>query len=261
MSSSSSNAGDASLHVFPSTAALASDLRARLTTLASEALAARQAFHVAVSGGSLPATLAQALLESPAVDTSGWHWWFADERCVMHGDKDSNFAETKKQLFDKLPAIPADHMHAIDEALVGKPAEAAAAYEAELQRVAGGALDVVLLGMGPDGHTCSLFPGHALLQESGKLVAPITDSPKPPPQRITLTFPALAKARAALFVCTGAGKADALSTVVRQRKAGGKASAEDKEGVLPSALVKAAGAGGVVFLVDQDAAAKLTSNL
>lgn len=67
--------------------------------------------------------------------------------------------------------------------------------------------------MGPDGHTCSLFPQHALLQERGCLVAPISDSPKPPPNRITLTFKAIELARAAIFVCAGAGKAEKIHQV------------------------------------------------
>jgi 6-phosphogluconolactonase len=267
MSSAPSSSAETPLHVFGSTAALASDLQERLRVLSSEAISARGEFHVALSGGSLPATLAQALL-GPAdastgqravlLDTSRWHFWFADERCVKRDDKESNYAECKKQLFDLLtPPVAPERMHAIDDALVDRPAEAAAAYEAALRAALPNdqALDVVLLGMGPDGHTCSLFPAHPLLKESTKLVAPITDSPKPPPQRITLTYPAIARARTALFVCTGAGKAEALSTVVRQRRAG--TTAED-ETVLPSSLVKAH---SVVFLVDKDAASKLPSSL
>ena len=140
-----------------------------------------------------------------------WHVFFADERLVPLDHADSNYLLARQTLLDKLPAIR--HVHAVDVSL--GHAAAAAAYEAELRGLvparpgapppAGGgaalpSLDLVLLGMGPDGHTCSLFPGHPLLGERDRLVADIVDSPKPPPRRVTLTFPALAAARRVAFV-------------------------------------------------------------
>jgi len=104
------------------------------------------------------------------------------------------------------------------------------------------ALDLVLLGIGPDGHTCSLFPSHPLLQETTLLVASITDSPKPPPQRITFTLPLLNRARHAVFVVTG-DKADALHGALDQ-----------PERRLPSGLVEAE---DTTFFLDTKAASKL----
>src|SRR5262249_36765395 len=108
-------------------------------------------------------------------------------------------------------AIPAANVHRVDGEK--PPHEAAAAYERTLLDVTGGdgALDVVHLGMGPDGHLCSLFPAHPLFTSSTtKLVDALTDSPKPPPARVTLTMPALMNARALWFLVMGQNKADAV---------------------------------------------------
>jgi len=102
-------------------------------------------------------------------------------------------------------------------------------------------LDLILLGMGPDGHTCSLFPDHKLLDETKRDVASLTDSPKPPPARITLTFPVLNRAKNVVFVATGADKQAILHKVV------------ETSGRLPAQQVKNA-----KWFVDEVAAAKLT---
>jgi 6-phosphogluconolactonase len=174
-------------------------------------------FAVALSGGSLPGLLAGGLLEAYAdlsdaersAHFAKWHVFFADERCVPNDHPDSNFRGCAEAFLSRVP-VPAAQVHRIDDALVGDPAAAAAAYEAAMAAALGqdGALDMALLGMGPDGHTCSLFPGHALLKEASRRVAAISDSPKPPARRITLTFPAIRAAAAVVFVAAGASKAD-----------------------------------------------------
>jgi len=107
--------------------------------------------------------------------------------------------------------------------------------------------DVIMLGMGPDGHTASLFPGHALLGETAGWVAPIEDSPKPPPRRITLTLPVINHAARVVFVATGAAKQDVLKTVLDEPETG-----------LPSSRVRPAWPGTVHWFVDDAAAAKVT---
>ena len=107
--------------------------------------------------------------------------------------------------------------------------------------------DLILLGMGPDGHTASLFPSHELLSESDRWVAYIEDSPKPPPKRITFTYPVINHASRIVFVCTGAEKADVLHSVLDHPEAG-----------LPAARVKPVFPGQLYWFTDDAAAAKVT---
>eukprot|EP00808_Paulinella_micropora_P026703 g73565.t1 len=220
----------------------------------AEAIKARGSFHVAFSGGSLPTLVAAGLGEIKAeCDFSKWKVYFSDERCVPLDHKDSNYLAVKTEFMDKVKGIKPENVVTIAPDLVKDPAKAAAAYEkamltslgstaaAAYQKGTVPALDLILLGMGEDGHTCSLFPGHALLAESKKLISPITDSPKPPPQRITFTLPLVRAARARAFVAAGAGKVDILPKVL-----------DDPASKLPSALV-----GKSTWFVDTDASAKL----
>jgi len=164
-----------------------------------EALAQRGAAHVALSGGTTPRVTYVAL--GPLVpDWRGVHLWFADERCVGPDDPESNARLVRETLVAE---------DAVTHRMQGElGAEAAAsAYERELADVV---LDVVLLGIGEDGHTASLFPDNPVLDAAGR-VAPVHDSPKPPPDRITLTRATLDGARQRLLLVTGAGKAPALA--------------------------------------------------
>jgi len=169
--------------------------------------------------------------------------FFADERLVPLDDPESNYAVVHKHFLSHFPSIPASSVHTINPKLLTSPADAAADYQRELLSVVPDhALDLVLLGVGPDGHTCSLFPSHPLLQERTSLVAAIVDSPKPPPQRITFTLPLLNRARHAVFVVTG-DKADAIHGAL-----------DEAERRLPSGLVEAE---NTAFFLDTQAASKL----
>lgn len=124
----SSSASPPMLFVAENTDALSRQLLHELQRASDEAIRARGAFHVALSGGSLPAAVGRALVDSegkPRLDTSKWHWWFADERCAKRDSPDSNYGECKKSIFDKLPPIEPSHMHAIEDALVDRPEEVA----------------------------------------------------------------------------------------------------------------------------------------
>lgn len=190
-----------------------------LLDAASAAVAARGQFSVALSGGSIPKLLAPSLLAAAASTSppafSKWHIFLADERYVAIDHADSNLGEWKARVLSQLP-IPPEQLHPLDVTIPLD--EAARAYERALMGTCGGGearaggappvIDALVLGMGPDGHTASLFPAHPLVEVDDVWVAPISDSPKPPPERITLTLPALNAARLCLFVVTGASKAE-----------------------------------------------------
>jgi len=177
-----------------------------LAAVVREALATRGAAHVAVSGGRTPKR-AYELLGALVDDWTGAHVWFADERCVGPDDPDSNARMVRETL--QAPGAVVHRMRGELGAV-----EAAAAYSRELGDVV---LDVVLLGLGEDGHTASLFPDNAALDEPGgaRAVA-VLGSPKPPPERISLSLPTLNNARRLILLVTGEDKADALAAALSE---------------------------------------------
>ena len=208
---------EANLNIFPSILELAEAAATSVSRLSTQAVAARGRFTLALSGGSLPKILCPPLVAEPRraqIDWSAWHVFWADERCVPLTDPESNYRLAREVLFDHVD-IPPAQIYALDDSL--DPAAAAAAYQsglAQLFQPGPGRLprfDLILLGLGDDGHTASLFPRHPLLNETERWVAPIFDSPKPPPERITLTLPVINNARRVIFIAGGAGKADILS--------------------------------------------------
>lgn len=176
------------------------------------------------------------------------HVYYADERVVPLDHPDSNHKLCTEALFSKVP-IPAANIHPLDTSLFDDLEELSDAYEQELIREFAQkdsarfpVFDLILLGMGPDGHTASLFPGHELLNEEDRWVAYIEDSPKPPAKRITLTFPVINHAFRVVFVATGTGKADTLKTVLDHPEAG-----------LPSSRVRPRQPGQLYWFVDDAA--------
>jgi 6-phosphogluconolactonase len=210
--------------IFPDTDKVAQALAAHVLQVAAAAVAARQRFTLALSGGSAMTLLAQGIgsvTSSTPVEWSAWHLYWADERCVPKTDVDSNFAAAQEVWLSHTP-IPPAQIHAIDDTL--SPAAAAEAYARELaaglQPSDGEVpqLDLILLGMGEDGHTASLFPGLPALDEVDRWVVAVDDSPKPPSSRITLTLPVINRARQVAIVATGAGKAAVLARVRKGTK-------------------------------------------
>ncbi|KAF8420427.1 hypothetical protein EV426DRAFT_612274 [Tirmania nivea] len=239
------------VYSFPNNDKLSSGLAEYVLKAQNLALSRHTKFRIAVSGGSLPSILASpALINDPSAQWSKWEIFFADERAVPLSHPDSNYGLLKSVLLDKLPkASDAPKVFPIDESLLGDTQELAVAYEKTLVQsfaakdsVKLPIFDLILLGCGPDGHTCSLFPKHELLREGVAWVAPIEDSPKPPPRRITLTLPVVTHAIRVVFVATGAGKKEVLKTIFEKPEEG-----------LPCSLVNV-GAGDKVVWFTDDAA-------
>ncbi len=180
--------------------------------------------HIALSGGSTPGRTYELLAAEPG-DWAEAEVWFADERCVGPEDEQSNYRLAAQTLLARA-GIPAERVHRMEGEL--GPEEGARSYARLLcERVpaaegSGGperpsvpVLDVVVLGIGPDGHVASLFPGAATLDAGPQAVClGVHDSPKPPPERITVSLPVLRAARSCLLLATGAGKADAVSAML-----------------------------------------------
>ncbi len=185
-------------------------------------------------------------LAQAAVDWSRTEFFFGDERAVPASDPESNFG-LARSLWLEPAGVPASRIHCM-EADAADPEAAARAYSDAMVRLLGAPprLDLALLGVGPDGHVCSLFPGHPLLRDEVRYVAFVGDSPKPPPRRLTLTMPVLAAAELVVVAALGSEKAE----VVRE-------ALEQPASALPLALVTRR-ARRAVFFVDGEAASRLS---
>lgn len=193
--------------VQPDADALASDIAERLGRFVAAAQVDGREPHVVLTGGTI-AVSAYALVRAEAADWARVHWWWGDERFVPAGHPDRNDQQARDAFLDRL-GVANDHVHVMADRCDGEPIrDAAGAYAASLPSEP---FDLVLLGMGPDGHVASLFPGFAQLDEVDRRCVEVLDSPKPPPERITLTFPTLNHATEVWFLVSGEGKAEAVA--------------------------------------------------
>lgn len=214
--------------------------------------------NLVLTGGSTPTGLYRLLASDAHRTRINWQrLWvlWGDERNVPLDDPQSNAGVAMHALLQHVPLPPAQVLP-MTTTTATDLAATAAAYQQQVQAVlAGGSgqFDVLLLGMGPDGHIASLFPGHpALHLPNDVLVTAISDSPKPPPQRITLTMPALHRATLVLYLVAGSDKARAVAQVLQ-------GSHTPAAAALPAALVQPP-QGRVVWLLDEAAAAQVTGN-
>jgi 6-phosphogluconolactonase len=233
---------------------LARAAAARTVTRLADAQAATGQAHLVLTGGGIGTKVMTELGASPARDAVDWRrvdFWWGDERFVPAGHPDRNETAARGALLDLLDTDPAriHPMPGPDGPDGDDPDAAAARYAAELASAAGGVarfpvFDILMLGIGPEGHIASLFPHQPGIDDARPVVA-VHDSPKPPPVRISLTFGPITGAREVWILASGAEKADAIA---------GAAA-----GTAP-ALLPAAGARGTartLFLIDEAAASKL----
>jgi len=213
----------------------------------------KRPFLVALPGGTTPQALYTLLASAEYRNRVAWDqvsFFFGDERAVPPDHPDSNYRAAQEALFRPLN-ISEKHIYRMKAEQPDLEA-VAADYERVLQSVFDGGrvprFDLIFLGMGPDGHMASLFPGHLALAERKRWIMPVMDAPKPPPRRLTLTVPVLNAAKLVLFMATGADKAQALREVLE-----GNASPDQ----YPAKHVRP-GVGRLVWLVDEAAGGTLS---
>jgi 6-phosphogluconolactonase len=219
-------------------------LAARFVAHVEERARRAQRLSLALPGGSAVAVCGPPLKRA-VIDWTRVHLFWVDERAVPPDHPESNYGLGQQLV---VAGLPIDHTH-VHRMHADAPdvEQAAKEYEADLRHTLGDPprLDVTLLGVGPDGHVCSLFPGHSALAQTTRLVVAIKDSPKPPPRRLTLTLPAL-EDTFAVVAAFGESKAAVIEEAVR-----------DSDSTLPLALaIKQAR--DVLFLLDAAAGSRLT---
>jgi 6-phosphogluconolactonase len=223
-----------------------------IVRLAQESITAHGTFTIALSGGSTPKKLYGLLASESYRNQIDWphvEIFWSDERCVPVTDPECNYNMALEVMLSKLQ-LNANQIHRMpaDES---DPDAAAEKYTQEMRRVLGTdgtpAFDLIQLGMGPEGHTASLFPHQASLHEQERLILPVS-VPKPPPPRLTFTPPLLNAAKHVLFLVTGAEKADAVQAVLE---------GERQPDEYPAQIVQPVD-GDVTWMLDTAAASKLS---
>jgi 6-phosphogluconolactonase len=237
--------------IFPDGGQLSVAAAEYIVRVAQESIATHGSFTLALSGGSTPRKLYAMLADEPYRGQIDWalvEIFWSDERCVPADDAESNYHLAQEVMLSKLP-IAASQIHRVPADEPDREA-ASLAYTKEMQRVFGTdgipQFDLIQLGMGPEGHTASLFPHQASLTEQQRLIMPVT-VPKPPPPRLTFTPPLLNAAIHILFLVTGPDKSEAVQAVLEGPK-------QPEE--YPAQIVQPSD-GEVTWMLDKAAAALL----
>jgi 6-phosphogluconolactonase len=239
-------------------ALLAASAAARLVTAIVDAQSSRGEADVVLTGGSMGQEILASLGESAARDAIDWrrlNLWWGDERFLPAGDPERNETQAREALLDAVPLDPARvHPMPASGRLGGDDVDAAAArYAALLDAATPGSgaplFDVLMLGVGPDAHVASLFPGHPALHERQASVIGVRGAPKPPPVRVTLTFPTLCSARDVWFLVAGPDKAGAVGLAL------------SGAGQMQAPAAGVSGIRSTTWLLDRDAATHVPRQL
>ena len=206
-------------HIHSSNDDFSKSLGAFLNDCSSKAIEDHGFFTIAFSGGSAATKVCECYDRtdvSCAVDFSKWKIFFCDERFVSLDHSDSNFKTINDGLLKKHPQFINENIFMLNKC--GGVADAAKDYGAKLRSIFPNKtlpeFDLIILGMGPDGHICSLFPNHKLLDEKLKWIGSVDDSPKPPPQRITFTLDVVNSAKTIAFITLGESKASNIHKAI-----------------------------------------------
>ncbi len=237
--------------IFDDKHTLSQNVAEYIMRIVKESIALYGRFTIALTGGTTPGEAYSLLGSEPIKSQIDWqrvHIFWGDERCVPQNNPDSNFYLAQEVLLDKI-AIPKSHIHPMPADQPDRDV-ASQAYTVEMQHTFGTngipSFDLIHLGMGPEGHTASLFPHQASLHEIHRLVMPVS-VPKPPPDRLTFTPPLLNAARNVLFLVTGSDKAETLHAVLE---------GEYQPDEYPAQIVRPTN-GEVVWMLDRAVAQKI----
>lgn len=219
---------------------------------AKECVQQKNRFSVALSGGSTPRGMHRVLAQELFISELPWprmHVWWADERCVAPDDPTSNYGAAKRDFLDRVP-LPSGQIHPMPGEMV--PKDGARHYGDELVRhfqLRQGQFpifDLIILGIGKDGHTASLFPKHDALNEQRRMVLSVKGG-EPDVHRLTLTLPVLNRARQIVFLVSGKGKAEVVKAVL-----------ESKDTDCPAQRIQP-GKGRLTWILDRDAASLISA--
>jgi 6-phosphogluconolactonase len=202
------------IEVHADAAALATAVAGELLGRLADAQSGGGVPQIALTGGSIAEAVHREvarLAPSSGVDWSRVVVWWGDERFVPRDDAERNAGKARAEFLDVVGVDPA-HVHEMPSTDDAPDVhEGAGAHSDELHEHGSGEFEIVMLGVGPDGHVASLFPGHPALDVDDRIAVGVTDSPKPPPERISLTFPTLNRTRSVWFLVSGEGKAQAVA--------------------------------------------------